>query len=213
MSGSGRFVVSCVVGATLAAGVSSCGASVSPTPVATTVTVTAPEPRDTTPDADPRGNSSDTGATSSAAPAAPTAGRLGLGSFFNPTGWQENRYNVADKKLVQGIRGELVPACGDHPVSPELELRLGSAYRQLTFSVGQAQDSASSQRVMTVEVWTDNEKVDLRKVPFNKVQPFTVDVTGVSALRVRFVLDPEDRDATCSGESIVSPVLFDATLQ
>lgn len=202
----------------------SCGSKVEPTsistqqPVTVTVTTTSTvtetvtvspteavaEPLvEPTPDGDPT--------TATTKPVTPEPGQLKLADFFSPEGWEENRYDVADKKQVLGIRTDLGPGCGsNNDGSQELELRLGASYSTLKFVVGQTRDSISSQRVMTVRVFADNDQVEIKKVAFNKVQPFTVDVARASAVRIRFTLDM--RGDECR-DPVIKPVLFGAVLE
>ncbi len=72
---------------------------------------------------------------------------------------------------------------------PSLELRLARRFDQLSFSVGQDNASANSEQVLNVEVVTNGEQADLRKVPFDRVQPFEVPVSGVNAVVINFELD------------------------
>ena len=51
-------------------------------------------------------------------------------------------------------------------------------FEELTFSVAQANDSRDSDRQLGVEVLANNEQVEIRSVPFNQVQEFTIDVDG-----------------------------------
>jgi hypothetical protein len=130
--------------------------------------------------------------------------RLTLNDFFNPaTDWQEDRYDIADQKQVQGIAAE-VYSCNS---AQELELRLANNFEELDFSVGQANDSRSSDASVTVEVLANNAQVEIRSVPFNEIQEFAIPVEGVNALKIHVSLD--DR-ATCSGD--VTAVLTDVTL-
>jgi hypothetical protein len=133
--------------------------------------------------------------------------RLTLADFHMPTSaWDEERYDIADQKDVQGIAAE-VNACGDY--SPqELELRLANNFQELTFSVAQANDSRDSDQQLSVEVLANNEQVEIRSVPFNQVQEFTIDVEGVNALKILFYLD--DNVDGCGGSVI--GVLTDATV-
>ncbi len=133
--------------------------------------------------------------------------RLTLADFHMPsTAWDEERYDVADEKDVQGIAAE-VDACGDY-APQELELRLGNNFQELTFSVAQANDSLDSDQQLSVEVLANNEQVEIRSVPFNQIQEFTIDVDGVNALKILFYLDDNVDD--CGGSVI--GVLTDTTV-
>jgi hypothetical protein len=120
--------------------------------------------------------------------------------------WEERRYDLADQKDVQGIAAT-VNQCGDY-APMELELRLGNNFEELTFSVAQNNDSRDSDQELSVEVLANNEQVEIRSVPFNQLQDFTIDVSGVNALKILFYLDDNVED--CGGSVIA--VLTDATV-
>lgn len=131
--------------------------------------------------------------------------RLTLADFFNPSSeWQEKRYNIADQKDVPGIAAE-IDGCYN---TSELELRLANNFQQLQFSVAQANDSRSSDQLLSVEVLANNAQVDIRSVPFNQIQAFTIPVSGVNALKIRMSLDRSNHP--CGG-SVVG-VVTDASL-
>jgi len=131
--------------------------------------------------------------------------RLTLTDFFNPSPYlEEDRYDLADEKQVQGIAAD-VNSCYSYQ---ELELRLANNFEKLDFSVGQANDSTSSDASVTVEVLANNAQVEIRSVPFNEIQKFSIPVEGVNALKIHIYLD--DR-ATCN--ATVTAVLTDITLQ
>lgn len=133
--------------------------------------------------------------------------RLTLADFHMPSSaWDEERYDIADQRDVQGIAAE-VNACGDY-APKELELRLANNFEELTFSVAQANDSLDSDQQLTVEVLGNNEQVEIRSVPFNQIQEFTIDVEGVNALKILFYLD--DNVEGCGGSVI--GVLTDTTV-
>ncbi|SFT62953.1 hypothetical protein SAMN05660657_02038 [Geodermatophilus amargosae] len=132
--------------------------------------------------------------------------RLTLRDFFSPaSSWEEQRYDVAGQQDVQGIANE-VSTCYGANAEDGLELRLGNNFDTLEFSVAQADDSRSSDQELTVQVLANNEQVEVRNVPFNQVQDFSIPVTGVNALKIQLALD--DRDPDCSGA--VTAVLTDA---
>jgi hypothetical protein len=133
--------------------------------------------------------------------------RLTLADFHMPTSdWDEERYDIADERDVPGIAAE-VGYCGDsYPL--ELELRLANNFEELSFSVAQANDSQDSDQQLAVEVLANNEQVEIRSVPFNQVQEFTIDVEGVNALKILFYLDD---DVEGCGGSVIG-VLTDTTV-
>lgn len=182
-----------------------------------TVTVTATvvaEPAESPPQQPdtPQGEGAFTPDVSPSIPTVAQPGAITLGTFFNPgEEWQENLYNVADKPGVRGVKSSIGEACSSRDGGQELELRLGAARKSVKFSVGQSADSESSQRTMTVRVFADNEPVEVKKVKFGQIQPFALDVAGVNALRVRFILDGDPNE--CSSATPISPVLFDGTVE
>jgi hypothetical protein len=139
-----------------------------------------------------------------------SAGReLTLNDFFMPsTDWQEKRYDIADQSDVQGI-GTTIPYCGSS-YAQELELRLANNFDQLTFKVAQANDSRASDQSLSLEVLANNAQVEIRSVPFNQVQEFTIPVTGVNALKINLTLDEDV--ANCGDTGSVIGVLTDVTL-
>jgi hypothetical protein len=140
-----------------------------------------------------------------------SAGRpLHLNDFFGPSqGWTEKRYDIADKKQVQGI-GTTVVQCSSGATPRELELRLANNFDQLTFSVGQANDSPASDQNVSVEVLGNNQQIDIRSVPFNQIQEFTIPVDGVNALKIDLRLDEDVQN--CGRTGSVVAVLTDISL-
>jgi hypothetical protein len=131
---------------------------------------------------------------------------LTLNDFFDPSSyWEEDRYDIAGQKDVQGIAAP-VSGCGSY--SQEIELRLGNNFERLEFSVGQADNSAESDQSLSVEILANNSQVEIRSVPFNEIQSFSISVTGVNALKIRFGLD--ERVPNCTGSVI--GVITDAAL-
>ena len=131
---------------------------------------------------------------------------LTLADFHMPSSeWEQERYDLAGQKDVQGI-GAPVQYCGQYP--QQLELRLGNNFQELTFSVAQDDDSEDSTQYLSVEVLANNEQVEIRSVPFNQIQEFTIDVDGVNALQILISLDENEPD--CGGSVI--GVITEATL-
>ena len=135
--------------------------------------------------------------------------QLGLDDFFNATSeWEERRYDLADQQDVPGV-GATVGTCGDRTYSNQtLELRLGNNFSELTFSAAQANSSQRSDQNLVVEIVANNEQRDIRSVPFNQTQEFTLDVEGVNALVIRLYLD--DAVENCGGS--VLGVVYEATV-
>jgi hypothetical protein len=145
---------------------------------------------------------------STGAPPTLTAGqRIGLDAFFDPQyGWEESRYDVADRGQVQGVSA-FATSCSK-PLQ-FLEMRLQNKFKQLKFSVGQGNDSESSKYDLVVAVVANGKQVDVRNIPFNAVQDFNISVDGVNALEVTFM-----RNLPTGGcdTKTVRAVIFDATL-
>lgn len=137
---------------------------------------------------------------------------LTLSEFFQPgEDWTENRYDVADENNVSGIAGDITE-CGTGWSGPDrLELRLANNFEQLSFKVGQANQSESSRQTLVVRVVGNGNQIDIQRIPFNEVQDFDIDVEDVNALEIEFSLDEEVTDCTSLGES--TAVLWDVELQ
>jgi len=131
--------------------------------------------------------------------------QLGLDDFFNADSqWEERRYDVADQQDVPGV-GTTVQGCGQSSsYDRTLELRLGNNFSELTFSAAQANTSQRSDQNLVVEILTNNEQRDIRSVPFNQVQDFTIDVTGVNALVIRLYLDDEIANCRSAVVGVIS---------
>ncbi len=218
----GQHVLAVGLSATLLAGCSSAPPSPTRTVVATvTQTITGSPDNSTssteiasgtdTTEATPSSSSGDSLSTPSATLLGPQdKGRqLGLTDFFNVSYlWSESRFDVADRKDVQGL-ATAVSACNQES-SQVLELRLSNSFSKLTFTVGQANDSAVSNQTLDVEIDGNNKQIDIRHIPFNQVQQFTVPVTGVNALKILFYLDNQ---VVGCGSGSVRPVFFSSKLE
>lgn len=116
----------------------------------------------------------------------PRAGTLTRSQFFEPgNGWKETAFGVADRQSVLGI-GYTLSDCYTKPV---LELRLSNAFKQLDFEVGQANNSASSAEWLVVDVNANGDRREAKRIPFNKIQSFQVNVENVNALRIVFSME------------------------
>lgn len=133
-----------------------------------------------------------------------------LADFFDvDEQWTESRYDIAKSRQQLGIGAEIQSCYG--PDAPDtLELRLANNFTTLKFNVGQANGSQASDQVLDVEVIGNGAQIDIRRIPFNKVQPFTIPVGGVNALVIRVYLDPETDQ--CDGDSVTA-VLHGAVLE
>lgn len=111
---------------------------------------------------------------------------LTLGDIFNVEGeWTEDRYNVSDRSDIRALGARVL--CSSSTRS--LELRLARRFDTLSFTVGQDNASDSSQEVLVVEVIGNGEQMDVRRVPFDQVQPFDLPITGVNAVIIDFSLE------------------------
>ncbi|MDJ0313487.1 hypothetical protein QMG25_09530 [Arthrobacter sp. H35-D1] len=132
---------------------------------------------------------------------------LTLADFFNPSSsWSESRYNLADKQDISGISAG-ISSCSDSSAET-LELRLANNFSNLTFSVGQANDSINSNQSLSVRVTGNNKQLDVQSVPFNEIQKFDVPVAGVNATTIEVHLDSDAPD--CGGS--VKAVIYDIEL-
>ena len=114
---------------------------------------------------------------------------LGLSDFFEPpSSWVESRYEVADQADVLGISTEVTTSSEAQP--EQLELRLANKFNQLDFVVGQANDSRSSSETLVVQVLGNDKQLDVQRVPFNTLQPISVTVTDVNAVKINLYLEP-----------------------
>jgi len=209
-----RMVGTALLSAAMVMGTAACSSFADDSSKAATTTSSHKATRTTTSSAASSSTTSSSSSTSSS-PGGPlgtdAAGRkLTLADFFQPDSqWAEKRYNIADKSQVQGI-GTTVQYCGTGYQPRELELRLANNFDQLTFSVGQANDSRASDQNVSVAVTANNQQVDIRSVPFNQIQQFTVPVTGVNALKIDLSLDEDVQN--CGRSGTVVAVLTDITL-
>jgi hypothetical protein len=187
-----RMLGTALLSSTLLLGAAGCSSFAGDSADASTTSARSTSASETTSPADTSTSSSSSSSTSSS-PGGPldtdSAGRpLTLANFFQPdTSWLEKRYDIADKSQVQGI-GTTVSNCYQGNARP-LELRLGNKFEELTFSVGQANDSEASDQKLVVEVLANNQQVEIQSVPFNQVQDFRIPVDGVNALKILFYLD------------------------
>lgn len=114
---------------------------------------------------------------------------------------------MADKGQIPGI-GRKVNSC--YATSPGvLELRLRNYFKAIDFSVGQDNASRASDQILMVRIIGNGTQIDIKRVPFNKVQTFSLPVKDVNALQIQFFLD--EKTANC-GHASVNAVLYDAKL-
>ena len=111
---------------------------------------------------------------------------LRLSDFQQPnssSNWEEKRYDVASTTNTMGVGTKL-----DWLHNGEIELRLGNKFQKITFNVGQANDSESSDLIVRVAVFADGKEIETVDVPFNDAHAFDVNVANVNALK--FTLTP-----------------------
>jgi hypothetical protein len=82
-------------------------------------------------------------------------------------------------------------------------MRLARRFAELEMSVGQANGSRNSDQVLVVEMEANGEQLDVRRVAFDQVQPFELEIAGVNALRIALTLDR----ANCGGSDSVLAVV------
>lgn len=130
---------------------------------------------------------------------------MSLADFFRPTSnWSENRFDVADKAGVSGISSEVNTFNEDG--AETLELRLANNFTNLSFDVGQANSSDSSEQTLVVKVLGNGKQLDVHRVPFNTVQKVSVAIKGVNAVKVKLYMDSENRASSDSVLAVISDV-------
>lgn len=137
------------------------------------------------------------------APTLPSDIPLTLDKFFEPNeNFEENRYDVAGREDVLGIATE-IQRCEQNEYGV-LELRLANKYQTLRFSVGQADVSQSSEETLFVEIVGNGTQLEIRRVPFNQIQDFELQVAGVNALKIYLYLDSESPSCRGTSESVIA---------
>jgi hypothetical protein len=208
-----RMLGTALLTTTLLLGTAACSSFAGDSASATSSRKSTSASRTTTPADTSTSTSTSSSSATSSSPGGPldtdSAGRpLTLADFFQPDSyWTEKRYDIADKSQVQGI-GTTVSNCSQGNARP-LELRLGNKFRELTFSVGQANDSDASDQKLVVEVLGNNQQVEIQSVPFNQIQDFAIPVDGVNALKILLYLDDTVRDC---GHGSVNGVITGPTV-
>jgi hypothetical protein len=161
----------------------------SPTSASTPDSAAPSASRSDQPNPAPSESADEQGSSSPAVLPSGASGRsLRLADVFAVNGdWQDSRYGVAGASEVPGI-GATLSGCGDTS-SADLELRLGNRFDRLTMKVGQADTSATSDATMDAVVVVNGEQQDARHVPFDRIQPISVDVRNGNAVKLRFWQD------------------------
>lgn len=130
---------------------------------------------------------------------------LTLADFFSSSsGWDENRYDVADAKNVSGIAAVVRTFDKDRPEM--LELRLANSFERLKFTVGQANDSESSEHILVVQVLGNGSQLDVKRIPFNTTETLTLAVSKVNAVQFRFYLDNESGARGGTATAVISGI-------
>jgi len=138
-----------------------------------------------------------------------TQGRdLTLEDFFEPPReLRQDLFNVATTSGAKGIGAELEGSQG-----VQAELRLENRFHKLTFKVGQANNSKSSDLILRVGTYRDGKNDQLVDIPFNVVKPLEIDVSNVNALKIELIpRPPEGKDPYISGS--ITAVMFDMRLE
>ena len=94
----------------------------------------------------------------------------------------------------------------------EAELRLENRFHKLTFKVGQANNSKSSDLILRVGTYRDGKNDQLIDIPFNEVKPVEVDVSNVNALRID-LLPLTQEGKSHYGPGSITGVMFDMRLE
>jgi hypothetical protein len=224
----GRWVTTALVGAAALFVVTACShpssSNAGPATVTTTVTALPTDTSIAVPSASDSSGSSDgsSGASptdsSGASPTDSTTGPVVIGpgrqgsiltlaDFFSPSSdWNEGSFDVAGRNGIQGIMAK-IGGCASFETQ-DLELRLADRYKTLTFQAGQANDSLQGDQTLVVDVKANDRQVLTYKIPFNRIQSFTIPVTAVNSLVISFHLD--DGTSNCRGS--INAVIFQPML-
>jgi hypothetical protein len=192
------------------------GPQTAPTSAPATQEATSPSPTDASSSAggadttEPTEGGSDEGSGESTPP--PVLGKdasgrdLTTADFFQlPEGWRDGRFDVAGKQQLSGIAGPLINCEDDATESTTtLELRLANNFGAISMNLGQSDDSRNSDAVLYVKVLGNGKYLDATSVPFNKIQPFSVKVPNVNALKIQVWMGGEKCD---DGEPIDAVVM------
>ena len=138
-----------------------------------------------------------------------TPGRdLTVNDFFEPDKpvLNDGLYNVATLTDQRGV-GAFIGSGGG---KVEVELRLANRYDGLTFNVGQANDSKSSDEILRVEVFKNGDSDSIAEVPFNETRPVEVDVSNVNALKIVLTCQTK-KGGSC--DNPITGVLYGMTLE
>lgn len=110
---------------------------------------------------------------------------LTMSDFFSaPDAWQDGRYDVAGERGLGGVSGPLSYCRTDQSEHETLELRLANRFKKISMKIGQSDESEQSDAVLNVRLLGNGKYIDSVKVPFNKIDEFTVAVSDVNALKL-----------------------------
>lgn len=139
---------------------------------------------------------------------------LGLADFFVREGWQEGELQVPrESEPVQAISTEVSlqyssrTSCenvSEFPSAPPLELRLAAESGTVSFTFSQALTSATSDTLLDVKLLADNRTADTATVPFQESRTLSVEVVGVSSVRVEIAVNGDS--PSCSTTAVVRDV-------
>ncbi|WP_432877410.1 hypothetical protein ACQPYH_28670 [Kribbella sp. CA-245084] len=132
---------------------------------------------------------------------------LQLESFFKyPDGWRDGRYDIADRKQVAGIAGQL-QSCGQDN-GQTLELRLANNFTRLRFDFAQSNTSESSDQVLQVRIDANGAFRGQRSVKLNQIGTVDVVVSGVNALKLTVSLKESPACGSGSVEAVLANILL-----
>lgn len=132
-----------------------------------------------------------------------TEGRdLTISDFFSVDGndVKEDLYDVATLEGQKGVGSEVSYD------ETAIELRLANRYKNLTFNVGQANSSRSSDSILQIKIYKNGTSDKFDEVKFNEARSFDIDVSNVNALKI--IMECQSQDGTPCGydESLIGVV-------
>ncbi len=152
------------------------------------------------------GNPSAEATTNGLTPENSKGRELRLSDFQQPatgSSWEEKRYDVASTTNTMGVGTKL-----DWLHTGEIELRLANKFQKVTFNVGQANDSESSDLLVRVAVFADGKEIETVDVPFNDAHPFDVNVANVNALKITLTPITQKQEKPLIDDKSTTGVIF-----
>lgn len=165
-----------------------------------------PSPNPTSPTVTPSSSSSAPSATTPELDPSGSAARvLAKGDFFNVTDeWSEDRWEVPKVGEVTGLGTEI----GNCHEPAMLEFRADGSYRRMSLKAAPGRQTQDSDQRLVVGVYDNEDFIDRIIVPYGKVgQLKNIDISGVSALRIRVSLETEN----CDSKSVFA-VIYDVSV-